>query len=93
MSRVNTMLDEIRAVTPETIQSAAKKYLTADKVKVFFSPIVKGKVLRYDIDTLNSLEFVMHNALGGGATRTLCMDQTGKAYGPNMLRMEFEADE
>mgnify|MGYP000004362118 FL=1 len=70
-----------------------KKHLTAEKVKAFFSPIVKGKVLRYDIDTLNSLEFVMHNALGGGATRTLCMDQTGKAYGPNMLRMEFEADE
>ena len=70
-----------------------KKHLTVDKVKEFFSPIVKGKVLRYDIDTLNSLEFVLHNALGGGATRTLSMDQTGKAYGPNMLRMEFEADD
>ena len=70
-----------------------KKNLTADKVKDFFSPIVKGDVVRYDIDTLNSLEFVMYNALGGGATRTLCMDQTGKAYGPNMLRMEFEVDE
>jgi hypothetical protein len=70
-----------------------KKYLTADKVKAFFSPIVKGKVVRYDIDTLNSLEFVLYNALGGGATRTLCMDQTGKAYGPNMLRMEFDVDD
>ncbi len=67
-----------------------KKFLTADKVKEFFGPIVKGEVKRYDLDTLNSLEFVLYNALGGGATRTLAMDQTGKAYGPNMLRMEFE---
>jgi len=70
-----------------------KKYLSAEKVKDFFSPIVKGDVVRYDIDTLNSLEFVLHNALGGGATRTLSMDQTGKAYGPNMLRMELEIEE
>ena len=70
-----------------------KKHLTADKVKAFFSQIVKGDVIRYDMDTLNSLEFVLYNALGGGATRTLCMDQTGKAFGPNMLRMEFDIDE
>ncbi|MEW5913619.1 MAG: hypothetical protein AB1814_13750 [Thermodesulfobacteriota bacterium] len=67
-----------------------KKHLTADKVKAFFGPMVKGPVKRYDMDTLNSLEFVLYNALGGGATRTLAMDQTGKAYGPNMLRMEIE---
>jgi len=69
-----------------------KEKLTAEKVKEHFKNIVKGDVLRYDMDTLNSLEFVMNNALGGGATRTLAMDQTGKAYGPNMLRMEIEID-
>lgn len=69
-----------------------KEKLTAEKVKEHFKNIVKGDVLRYDMDTLNSLEFVMYNALGGGATRTLAMDQTGKAYGPNMLRMEIEID-
>ena len=70
-----------------------KDKLTAEKVKAHFKDIVKGDVVRYDMDTLNSLEFVMYNALGGGATRTLAMDQTGKAYGPNMLRMEIETDE
>lgn len=73
--------------------SIIKKWLTAEKVKEFFKPIVTGDVVRYDMDTLNSLEFVMFGANGGGATRTLGMDQTGKAFGPNMLRMEIEIPE
>ena len=67
-----------------------KEKLTPESVKAHFSGIVKGEVIRYEMDNLNSLEFVMYGALGGGATRTLAMDQTGKAYGPNMLRMELE---
>jgi hypothetical protein len=70
-----------------------KKYLTAEKVKKHFKGIVLGDVVRYDMDNLNSLEFVMFRALGGGATRTLAMDQTGKAFGPNLLRMELEIDD
>ena len=70
-----------------------KEKVTAEKVKEHFKDIVKGDVVRYEMNTLNSLEFVMYNALGGGATRTLSMDQTGKAYGPNMLRMELEIEE
>lgn len=67
-----------------------KEKLTADVVKAHFTGIVKGEVIRYDMDNLNSLEFVMYGALGGGATRTLAMDQTGKAYAPNLLRLELE---
>jgi hypothetical protein len=70
-----------------------KKYLTADKVKEHFKDMVKGDVVRYEMDNLNSLKFVLYKALGGGATRTLAMDQTGKAYGCNLLRMILEVDE
>ncbi len=70
-----------------------KKYLTAEKVKEHFKDQVKGNVVRFDMDNLNSLEFVMYGALGGGATRTLMMDQTGKAVGCNLLRMVLEVDE
>jgi len=70
-----------------------KEKVTAEKVKDHFRNIVKGDVVRYDMDTLNSLEFVMYKALGGGATRTLAMDQTGKAFGPNLLRMEIEVED
>jgi len=70
-----------------------KEKVTAEKVKEHFKEIVKGDVIRYDMDNLNSLEFVMYKALGGGATRTLGMDQTGKAYGQNLLRMEIEVED
>jgi hypothetical protein len=70
-----------------------KKYLTAERVKDHFKDIVKGRVDRYEMDNLNSLEFVMFNALGGGATQTLAMDQTGKSFGCNLLRMVLEVDD
>jgi hypothetical protein len=67
-----------------------RQHLTADVVKAHFTGIVKGEVVRYELDHLLSLEFVMRGALGGGATRTLMMDQTGKAYGPNLLRLVLQ---
>jgi len=76
----------VMAKTPAAY-AILKRYLTAAIVKAHFAGIVKGEVVRYDLDNLQSLEFVMRNALGGGATRTLMMDQTGKAFGPNLLRL------
>jgi phosphoribosylaminoimidazole-succinocarboxamide synthase len=70
-----------------------RRYLTPAVVKKHFDGIVKGDVVRYELDTLQSLEFVMRNALGGGATRTLMMDQTGKAYGPNLLRLTLHVED
>ena len=67
-----------------------KRHLTPARLKEHFTGMVKGAIVRYEMDNLNSLEFVMQNALGGGATRTLMMDQTGKAYGPNLLRLVLD---
>jgi len=67
-----------------------REHLTPALVKAHFKDIVKGEVVRYDLDNFQSLEFVMRGALGGGATRTLMMDQTGKAYAPNLLRLTFQ---
>ena len=39
------------------------------------------------------LHVVLRNALGGGATRTLRYDQTGKAMGQALLRMEVEVED
>ena len=70
-----------------------KRYLSAGVVRRHFDGIVKGEVTRYEMDNLESLEFVMTQALGGGATQTLMMDQTGKAYGPNLLRLVLELED
>ena len=69
-----------------------KKHLTPDKVKAFFKEDVKGDVKIYEIPNLDSLEVVLYKALGGGATRTLRLDQTGKAMGQALLRMEIDVE-
>jgi hypothetical protein len=77
----------------ENAYAVLKRHLTPERLKGHFAGIVKGDIVRYEMDNLNSLEFVMRNALGGGATRTLMMDQTGKAYGPNLLRLVLEVSD
>lgn len=67
-----------------------KQYLTAEKVKAHFGDLVKGDVVRYDWDSIESLNFVCHGALDGGASRSLRMDTLGKNFSSHILRMVLE---
>lgn len=69
------------------------EYLTADAVKEFFGEMVKGDVDRYEVRTLDAMNFVLRNALGGGATRSLRADFTGKTMCQALLRIEFDVAE
>ena len=69
-----------------------KNYLTPERVKKHFKGVVKGSVERYDLPNLRALNFVLHNALGGGATRSLSLDFTGKSMCQAMLLMELEVE-
>lgn len=69
-----------------------KKQVTPQRVKEHFKDWVKGEVEIYEMPNILSLEIVMHQALGGGATKTLRFDQTGKAMGNALLFMEVEVD-
>jgi len=66
-----------------------KQKVTAEKVKEYFTEICKGEVLRYELDGINALNFVMDKALGGGVTRSLAIDKHGKALGMALLEMEI----
>ena len=68
-----------------------KKRVTADSVKAFFGDAVKGRVDRYELTRLGALNFVMHEALDGGATRSLTLDPFGKVVSSILLAMEIEA--
>ena len=48
-----------------------KEQVTTEKVRQHFGEMVKGEILRYEVDSLNGLNFVMKHALGGGATHSL----------------------
>lgn len=69
-----------------------RKKLTPERIKEHFKGDVKGEVKIYEMPNIQSLEVVMYNALGGGATRTLNLDQTGKAKGQALLYMEIDVD-
>lgn len=70
-----------------------KKELTAERVKAHFGPLVKGEVIRYEWDALEALNFVCHEALDGGASRSMRVDTLGKNFSSHLLRLELEVAE
>lgn len=67
-----------------------ERAVTAAQVKLHYSGIVKGDVERYALPQLGALNFVMHEALGGGVTRSLCLDAHGKCLGSAILSMTID---
>jgi hypothetical protein len=76
----------------ESDYPALVREVTADRVKAFFGPMVKGKVERFELPNLGALNFLLHEALGGGGTMSLRVDAQGKTLGAALLRMEIDAD-
>lgn len=66
-----------------------KEKVTSDKVKGFFEDICNGEVLRYELEQLYALNFVLDKTLGGGVTRSLALDKHGKALGMALMEMEL----
>jgi len=64
--------------------------LTTERVKAHFGDRVKGEVERFELPNLAALNFLLHNALGGGGTVSLMTDAQGKTFSTAMLRMEVE---
>src|SRR5437764_2740547 len=66
--------------------------VTAERVKRHFGNLIKGDVVRYELPNLGALNFLLHQALGGGGTVSLRVDAQGKTMGAALLRMEIEVD-
>jgi hypothetical protein len=64
--------------------------VTAERVKQHFTGICKGAVERYELPNLKSLNFLLHESLGGGGTVSLKTDPQGKTLSSALLRMEIE---
>ena len=67
--------------------------LTSDRVKRHFGPMVAGDVERFELPNLGALNFLLHQALGGGGTLSLRTDAQGKTFGAALLSMEIELTE
>jgi hypothetical protein len=70
-----------------------KAQLTAEAFKRFYRGVVNGAVERYEVDNIAALNFVAHDALGGGVSRSLCLDNYGKALSSAILAYEIEVPE
>ena len=85
----NTSNISIIAYCPELYETI-KTQLSAAKFKDFYSGVVNGTVTRYTIDGLHMLNFVCEDALGGGVSRSLCLDNYGKSLSSRILSFEID---
>lgn len=69
------------------------RHLTAERVAEQFRGICYGRVERFELPNLCALNFLLHNALGGGGTVSLKNDAQGKTLSSVMLRMELDIDD
>ena len=69
------------------------KYLTAERVKKHFAGIALGRIERYELPNLWALNFLLHESLGGGGTRSLKNDAQGKTLSSAMLRLVLDIQE
>ncbi len=67
-----------------------KREVTPERVKAHFGDMVKGPVERFEMPNIGALNFLLHNALGGGGTITLKHDAQGKTMSTALLRMEID---
>lgn len=77
------------ARTPEAY-AELKANLSAERVKKYFGSMVQGDVIRYELDNIEALNFVLHGALDGGATRSLRLDTLGKSLAGILLAMNWD---
>jgi hypothetical protein len=73
---------------PKNFSMVSEK-LTPEFIKKWFGKQVLGKVKRYDLPQLGALNFVMHDALGGGVTSSTSLDKHGKTLGAYLMDIPF----
>jgi len=86
----NTANIGVLAYTPGAYQWLVRE-LAPERVKAHFAEVCQGDVVRYELPNLLALNFVLHDVLGGGGTRSLRVDAQGKALGQAMLELEIPA--
>ncbi len=68
------------------------KHLTAERVRSHFGSMVLGNVERFELPDLGMLNFVLHEALGGGVNQSLALDAHGKCFASILLEIEIPND-
>ena len=75
------------------LYEVVRREVTAARVKQHFGSICRGEVERFEVPNLLALNFLLHDALGGGGTASLLTDAQGKVHGQGLLELEIEVPE
>jgi hypothetical protein len=65
-------------------------HLTAEMVAKYFAPLQPSRVERFEAANVCGLNFLLHDILAGGASRSLRIDTQGKTLALTLLQMEIE---
>lgn len=63
--------------------------VTEERVAEYFKPLGPTKVERFELPGIRALNFLLHDVLAGGASRSLRVDSQGKTLGLAILEMEI----
>ena len=67
-----------------------RENLTAEAVAGYFAPLGPSRVERFEAANVRGLNFMLHDVLAGGASRSLRTDTQGKTLALALLRMLVE---
>jgi hypothetical protein len=68
-----------------------ERLLTTERVHDVYRGTVLGPVQRFTLPHLGVVHFVLHDALGGGVTRSLALDAHGKTLSSAILDIVLDA--
>ncbi len=66
-----------------------EEVLTVERVAEFFQGLGSSHVDRFELPKLGSLNFLLYDALGGGASQSLRIDTQGKLLGTALLDLQL----
>jgi hypothetical protein len=68
-----------------------RRELTAERVGEYFRGLGASRVERFELPQVEALNFVLYDALAGGASLSLRIDSQGKLLGTAILDLELPA--
>ena len=77
----------------EALYQVFLREVTPEKVKRHFRGLIKGEVIRYEVPNLLALNFVCKEALNGGGSSSIHVDNLGKCFSSNLQRMVIEVED
>ena len=66
-----------------------RRELTAERVAEFFAGLSPSRVQRFELPRVGALNFLLYNALAGGASGSLRIDTQGKLLGTAILELRL----